>query len=63
MAAAAVHLEERRVSRVIKAARRVNHPLNMKMTEQGNSLFCANKGSFVRVTDQVPHSLSTTESE
>lgn len=39
----AVHLEEMRVSGVREAARRVNHPLNMEMTQEGSSLFCANK--------------------
>lgn len=63
MAAAAVHLEERRVSGVRKAARQVNHLLNMKMTVQGNSLFCVDKELFMRVTDRAPCSLSTTESE
>jgi len=43
MAVIAVHLEEMRVSRVRVAARQFNHPLNMNITEEGSSLFCANK--------------------
>lgn len=43
MAAMAVHLEEMRVGGVREAARQVNHPLNMKMTEEGSNLFCAIK--------------------
>lgn len=42
-AAMAVHLKEMRVGGVREAVRQVNHPLNMKMREEGSSLFCANK--------------------